>query len=126
MRGAPSRDQVSEAISAAGVALKLNPRLDRIRNRRPGSCEETVWFGWIQRPHFAGFVERDQLIAPGELGPQLEIHEGVWFPLIGACILTETRVVHRAYRRTLKRARDDRPQEGGEDDYGDEHPLSRV
>jgi hypothetical protein len=54
---------------AAGSALNLDPRLDRVRNRRAGACEETVRPGRIQYPQLAGFVECDKLIGPGELRP---------------------------------------------------------
>jgi hypothetical protein len=84
---------------AAGVALKLDPGLDRGRDRRARTGKEAVVIRRIQRSKLAGFVERAELVRFGEFVPYLQIHEGIRFPLIHAGVFAKNPFFHGPHGR---------------------------
>src|SRR5205823_2869583 len=78
---------------AGGVALKLDPGFDRGRDRSARTGEEAVAVRRIQRPNLSGFIERDELVRPGEFIPHLEICEGIRCPPIHAGVFTKDLLV---------------------------------
>src|SRR5204862_7536557 len=53
---------------AGGVAVKCDPRLDRLRNGDAWASKELVAVSGIQNPHLAGFIERDERLRLAESG----------------------------------------------------------
>src|SRR2546423_2265519 len=86
---------------ARAIALETDLGFDRGPNRCTGASEEAVVSRRIQRPHLAGFVQRNELIRSAQLAPELEIEESTVLPLIGAGVLAKGPFVHRLHNRSL-------------------------
>src|SRR5687768_9238911 len=80
----------------APIALKLDSRFDDVRHRDTGPREEPIRRGCIERADITILIEGDELVASGQLRPQLEVDEGVLLPLVHTRIATQRGLVHRA------------------------------